>query len=583
MKKKFPPSPLIFSPGGGEGRVRGRFLLFFILVLGFGLRMWGIGFGLPDLYHADEPALVLHALAHGTGDLNPHYFKLPAFLNYYLCTWFGIYFVFGKITGWFPTLEAFIVHFLEDPTAIYLIGRAVTGLCGGVLGVYLIYRLGLLVTSTSKAILAAFFLSVCFLHVRDSHYVIYDIPLTTALTACLIVLSLLTEKGKLRDYMAFGILAGLTTAIKYNGALILAPFLLAHWLRLQAQKAPWREILFHRSLWAGLFFTLMGYAMGSPFSLIDFKTFWPDFWIQARSEGSWGFFHHLQYSLREGMGVPLLTAGLGGILLFLFSDSGSKKVIASFVILWLIYLGLYSQPYERYALPVTPFLCLGASELVGTTLDRLRLNHRIAWGFTGVVIVAIPFSYSLYSDYLFAQKDVRTMAREWVERNIPSGSKIALDYPFYQPRLRFTKGQLIEKRELIRGSHSELQSLRLKILLKNFDEAKPNYQLFFLDEGDPEKRPLFSRPTIPFAWEALQKKRIGYLLITRLSSQYEKPEFYERVRKEGRLIQRLSPYRDLSITQGLARFRQTAAATEGTDLFARIRFGDIIEIYQIGR
>ncbi|MGB3058399.1 MAG: hypothetical protein WBE17_01555, partial [Anaerolineae bacterium] len=46
-----------------------------ILLIAVALRLWGINFGLPYLYHPDEPGYV--AIAQNmvkTGDLNPHFF-----------------------------------------------------------------------------------------------------------------------------------------------------------------------------------------------------------------------------------------------------------------------------------------------------------------------------------------------------------------------------------------------------------------------------------------------------------------------------------------------------------------------------
>ncbi len=52
--------------------------IYLILVLGFMIRLYGVKFGLPGLYHADETIVVNHALAYGTGDLNPHFFRIPS-------------------------------------------------------------------------------------------------------------------------------------------------------------------------------------------------------------------------------------------------------------------------------------------------------------------------------------------------------------------------------------------------------------------------------------------------------------------------------------------------------------------------
>ncbi len=558
-----------------------RGILFILLVAAF-LRIWGVAFGLPDLYHADEPALVNHALAHGTGDLNPHYFKLPAFLNYFLLFFYGIYFLLGRAIGWFPSQEAFVRLFLEDPSSFYLIGRIFTGVLFGVLGVFLIYRLGRALFSERIALTAAFFLSCAFLHVRDSHYVIYDVPLTAALTACFLVLTHLIQKGKAGSYFIFGILAGLAISIKYNAALVLFPFFLAHTFTVFKRKESLINLFFSPPLIAGLVAAFLMFLLTNPFFVLDFHSFWKDFLVQAGAETPMGMLHHLRYSLREGMGAPLLITGLLGILFLLSSKESAQIILAFFVVLWLFYLSLFSQPYERYALPALPFLCLSAAVALSRIFQWLHLEtRRVAWFIFSFLLVLPSFARSVYCDFLFAQPDTRTLSREWVEANLAKGSTVALDYPFHLPRLRFDKEELTRKRDEIKGPQSDTNRERLNLLIEGYDEKRPHYRLFFLDDGDGVNRPLFSRPTVGFRWEDLTKEKIRYVLLTRLTSEYEHPDFYETLKKKAVLVKTFTPFRDASRAWGLARWRQAAAATEGRDLFARDRFGDIIEIYQL--
>src|SRR3989338_5696232 len=101
--------------------------LFFILGVGFILRLVGVQFGLPDIYHADEPIIVNHAVQYGSWDFNPHFFWIPPLTSYLLFIAYGFYFLFGVVVGWFSSLEDFKVLFLADPTSFYLIARGLFG------------------------------------------------------------------------------------------------------------------------------------------------------------------------------------------------------------------------------------------------------------------------------------------------------------------------------------------------------------------------------------------------------------------------------------------------------------------------
>src|SRR3989338_423988 len=152
-----------------------------ILTLAFLVRIIGINFGLPDLYHADEPIIVNHALAYGTGDLNPHFFKVPPLVSYLLFMCYGVYFALGRAVGFFSELEDFQNLFLTDPTNFYLIGRIIFGVLCGTATIYVFYRLLNRFFSRSHALLGSFFLAFAFLHVRDSHYIYADTPLLLVL------------------------------------------------------------------------------------------------------------------------------------------------------------------------------------------------------------------------------------------------------------------------------------------------------------------------------------------------------------------------------------------------------------------
>ena len=84
---------------------RETLLLLGILAVAVFLRVWAVNFGLPFLYHADEPIVVNHALAFSTGDLNPHFFKIPPLVSYLLFVCYGIYYVLGRGTGLFHSVQ----------------------------------------------------------------------------------------------------------------------------------------------------------------------------------------------------------------------------------------------------------------------------------------------------------------------------------------------------------------------------------------------------------------------------------------------------------------------------------------------
>src|SRR4029453_9837981 len=83
--------PDLRSPGRSGVGLRLGLLL--VLVIGFGLRTFSAGYGLPDLYHPDEPKIVERAVRFHQGDLNPRFFNYPSLYMYALAGVSGL--VFG--------------------------------------------------------------------------------------------------------------------------------------------------------------------------------------------------------------------------------------------------------------------------------------------------------------------------------------------------------------------------------------------------------------------------------------------------------------------------------------------------------
>ncbi|MFC2084239.1 hypothetical protein ACFLS9_04205 [Bacteroidota bacterium] len=73
-----------------------------IILLAAGLRIWGIDYGLPYIYHPDEPGKVRIAQRmFKTGDLNPKYFSKPTFFIYLNTALYLPYYFIGKTIGKF--------------------------------------------------------------------------------------------------------------------------------------------------------------------------------------------------------------------------------------------------------------------------------------------------------------------------------------------------------------------------------------------------------------------------------------------------------------------------------------------------
>lgn len=542
-----------------------------ILALAFLVRIAGINFGLPDLYHADEPIVVNHALAYGTGDLNPHFFKIPPLISYLLFVVYGFYFLAGSFIGNFKSTDDFLNLFLSDPTSFYLLGRIIFGALIGTATVYLLYRLGRKFFSREHGLLSSFFLAVCFLHVRDSHYIYVDVPLLFLLVLSFFPILRILDHGGKKNYLLFGIIFGMAVATKYNGVFLIFPFLVAHLIRNGSVKL----------MFTSLAISVLVFFILNPFGIIDLKFFITELLTQSKSETFSGFFHHFHYSLAGGMGIPLFYLSLAGCVFAFFSRDLVRLTLLSFVFVYFVVLAVLSQPYDRYVLPLIPFLCFFAADALIKIGEKVRMVQK--WPIVFAVFVIIPSSAKIFaSDYLFLQKDVRTQTREWIDQYIPADSKIALDLQFYSPRLKPNLKQILEKKE--EASSTAIPGAQRKRLdfLAAQAQAVPSgrYELFFLADQPSDSRFLFSKPAVPYDLNDLKGRGIHYVVLTQIDPLVQK-DFYDAVTKEGKLVAQFNPYRDDQMVWPMDKLPLTGGPFLWKDLMARKANGQLIKVYQL--
>ena len=557
---------------------RETFLLFGILALALAVRLWGIGFGLPSLYHADEQLVVHHALAFGSGDLNPHYFKIPPLVSYVLFFLYGIYFLVMRVGGCIHNVADFQMLFLNDPTSFYLIGRIVLGGLLGTATVYFMYKLVQKFFSEKQALLTALFLALNFLHVQNSHYIYLDMPLLLVLVLCFFPILNILKRDNVGDYGLFGALAGLAVATKYNGSFIIVPFLMAHIL---GRGMTWRLILNEKLVVVALA-ALVSYSLGNPYTWLDAKTFFEGFFAMRQFLWTTGLTHHFTYSLREAMGSPLLLLSVFGIFSSLIRGERAKFPFLVFILGYYLLLTRFSQPFDRYVLPLVPFLLFFAADAILKIGERMRL---LPWTLMIVALVALsPSVFKIVlSNRILVSEDVRTVAEKWIEAHIPPGAKLALGEPFFLPRLRPTLEQLKEKKVLAAGQRAAGMKLRrIDYMIAEAERGSAaRYTLYFMVTKSSHEF-LFSNPSIPYNLGSLLQQGVEYVLFPK-TAPAGSSGFYDDLKKNALLVQKFSPYRDPDREVPIDPNALTGTPSMWREIVARERNGQIIEIYKLLR
>ncbi|MBI4711046.1 MAG: glycosyltransferase family 39 protein [Candidatus Omnitrophica bacterium] len=534
-----------------------------ICAAGFLLRCVGLGFGLPELYHADEPIVVNHAMAYGTGDFNPHFFQIPPLVSY----------LFGK----FPNPDAFADLFFTNPTSFYLAGRFFMGVIPGTLTILAVYGLARRLMDRRAALWAALLMAVCFGHVRDSHYIYTDIPLTLALVAAVWAALRLWERGSLKDYVLAGAMVGLCTAIKYNAALVGGAYAMAHLLR----QEKWTRKIFSGRFWLGVAACLGVFIGTNPFCVLDFSSFWQGLSRQGQAQTFVGWTHHLSYSLAGAMGPAAVVAALAGMGLAAWEKRGPVWIVLGFIVPFYFGITFFGQHHDRYVLPLIPFLTIFLAFLLDWLAQRISARRWVVH----VLLVCFALTMlakSAYSDWLFCRSDSRTLAKQWIEAHIPAGTKIALDHTFYAPRLQPTLEQLREKLVKIQDTAGSADQKKAK-LERLIHLAKPEdkrYNLFFLsDEGDRAGGFLSAEPRIPFDYDQIRRQGIKVVVSHRLGPVRPHAKFFKQVWRDAKGQHRFSPYRSMKHKWPSEPQVRTGGAFLWKEMLQRYSNGEYVIVY----
>jgi 4-amino-4-deoxy-L-arabinose transferase-like glycosyltransferase len=401
-----------------------------IIICAAVLRFVGLGSGIPFNVGVDEPQIVDRAVRIiKTGDFNPHFFDYPGLYIYIQAAVACLRFIAGANAGHWTTLDQF------TSANFYLWGRGVTALFG-TWTVLLVYQVGMR-WGTRVAALAAGLMAVMPLHVRESHYVLTDVPVTFFVTLTLLLTLRAHERERALDFVWAGAAAGLAAATKYPGALVLMLPLLTVFMT-PATK-PSRLIGSLAVLAAGG----AAFLIAAPYTLLDLPSFLNAYGYLASHYSapnpmgeapSVTYYKHLSRSLGVPATLLVLTGlGLGAVRATRGPGRVRWTVTILFPIVFFYFLSGQSLVYGRYLLPLLPFVCLLAAAGCVSGVSLLRRFDIPRWVRTAtiaaVTIAALlfPALQSIGFVRMIARTSTVEQAYEWIRTNLPKGSKVIVE------------------------------------------------------------------------------------------------------------------------------------------------------------
>lgn len=403
-------------------RVSGTAMVLALIVgAGAAVRFWGLDFGLPNTdVRPDEVALVSVSMALLFQGLNPKFFDWPSLEFYVLAALYRLRWEVGHWQGYFQHKWQITAAVVGNPKPYFLFPRAIAAVSGTV-SIWIVYRVASRLTDRLTGVVAALFLAVAFLHVRDSHFGVTDVPATAlAIAAMLPLTSAFLDPASRRHWTRGGLLTGLAASAKYGAGIVaVVGIVIAVIARSERRLVVGHFVRF-------MIWSVIGFLIGTPFALLDFPRFWQALSFDQShlmtGHGTLvgrGWVQHLVFSLRYGLGTPMLAAALVGFAV-LFAQSWKRAlVVCSFPILFYVLTGQGQTVFVRYIVPIVPFVCITAAVAV---VEACRLVTRVvplnlvACTTVAASLVALPSITSVVQfDRLLAKPDSRELARAWID------------------------------------------------------------------------------------------------------------------------------------------------------------------------
>lgn len=426
-----------------------------IVLLASALRFLGIWHGWPFSYTADEVTFVKRALAFGSWDFNPHWFHKPTFFMYLLFFEYGLYFLIGKLLGLWHSVSEFAVNYIRNPGAFYLIGRLTTTLFS-IGTIVVVYKIGERFFKRGAGLIAALLLTLSYGHIVASQNVKADIP-----CAFFVILSIFFLLNYLKDKRISNIIlsaafAGVGAATKYYSIVMLLPIF---WAVIEMSKnsigtfyEKIRKMIF---LWMAVVLIFIAtYFVCAPYNLIDPLGRKLAFGIFIKlysnlisiitgvetAQGQSDYFHsqlgYFEASIdfirilisKTGMGIVIGSISLIGTVVLLFQSIKYRFLFLlypfSFTIISIFLYPGYSR--ANHQMPIYPFIAIAGGWFVVNFAGNKGFKQKIIYA-----IILLFLFHTLYNiierGLIISKKDTRNLTKEWVEENIPAGTKLLLD------------------------------------------------------------------------------------------------------------------------------------------------------------
>jgi len=406
--------------------------IFALVFITFALRIWGIW----NATSTDEYNEVFEALRVCSGHLNlERWFK--RFYLYVLSVEYGVYYGVGWILNMFQSPDDFAIKVLRNMEPLFILGRITSALLGTG-SVIMTYLAGKVLFNRTTGLLAALFLCLNVVNIELSHYARVDASLCfLTMTTFYFIAQIYSKQNKAKViwYVLAGTFLGCAFQNKPQAVILIFPFAYAHLCRYKFNEVL--KGMLEKKIAYFFLGGVLGFVIGNPAvllapmkfinSLLGLGQVYTSPINESRSEI--GFIMYLRYFYKE-LGL-LMSLVAGFCAMRSFSPVRRETILLiSFMLPFYLLMGAsrYMVSFS-YMIPFMPFLYL----LIANCLQRYLVG-RIAEQWLSITIVVIsgcllihPVVNVIKFERSISGVNTRILAKNWIEKNIPFGSKILMD------------------------------------------------------------------------------------------------------------------------------------------------------------
>jgi len=397
-----------------------------ILLLSFGLNIWGNRWGAPNYWHPDEIAQRAYNMF-ADREPNPHHFAYGG-LHYY-SIWIGAILpvkAYERIVDPPPAGVASPEWIVREQARVIQMSRTLSGMMSALV-VGLTFIMGTTLFNKRAGYIAALLLAVSMSFVTIAHFSTVDAPSNFWYWLSCAFALFIWKRGTWHWYFWAALTAGLAIGIKTDRLLLLFPLLVSHFMRREGWQ--WRKLLWFVILIPIGFVVANPALLMSPFEFLDGYT--RDlFFNKARGvPGQTSYFTILEHA-KTGLGWPLFIVALSGVAFALYHLIRRQNTAA---IIWLlvtftpyyIIFGFASEIALWYLPLFFPGLMLCAGYAAVALMDSIPSKQAVAIKAAVAVIFVYSFLNSLAIALQFSN-DSRYLAKEWIEQNVPANATIEM-------------------------------------------------------------------------------------------------------------------------------------------------------------